>query len=109
MSLVVSLLRPSPLLLVVSGGGLALSLDEAGVCGNEVTDESLSPNHSIVVHLVYINLVVCQTSYAYSLRTRANKLETAAVQGPLACLTPPCQCIYHAYRVTVVMEDGLVY
>ena len=54
MSLVVSLLRPSPLLLVVSGGGLALSLDEAGVCGNEVTDESLSPNHSIVVHLVYI-------------------------------------------------------
>ena len=32
---------------------------------------------SILVHLVYINWVVCQTSYAYSLLMRANKLETA--------------------------------
>ena len=32
---------------------------------------------------------VCQTSYAYSLLMRANKLKTAAVQGSLACLTPP--------------------
>ena len=52
-----------------------------------------------IVHCIYVYM------YMYSLLMRANKLETAAVQGSLACLAPPrqffsctcttCTCTYN--------------
>ena len=60
----------------------------------------------ILGHLVYINRVVCQTSYGYVQVRRANKLETA-VQESLACLAPSmkmfCAQNAHVYvHVSVV-------
>ena len=45
--------------------------------------------HVYIWFTMCISWVVCQTSYVYSLLMRANWLETAAVQGSLACLAPP--------------------
>ena len=57
--------------------------------------------HFCILYIVYSpkSRVVCQTSYAYSLLMRAEKLETASVQGSLACLAPPRQyfCNAHAH------------
>ena len=54
---------------------------------------------------MYINVVVCQTSFVYSLLVRADKLETAAVQGSLACLAPPSVFFPTCVRDSLVKES----
>ena len=44
------------------------ALGETGVCGNEEASEShYLKTTGILVHLAYINRMVCRTSYAHSL------------------------------------------
>ena len=60
-----------------------------------------------LVLLVYINPVVCQTSYVvYSVPMRVNKCKTAsASHRSLTCLTPPChvQCTYMQAHLSTLL------
>ena len=47
--------------------------------------------------------MLCQTSFAYLLLMRANKLKTAALQGLLACLHEFCHVYYYIHFRRVVM------
>ena len=70
--------------------GLAL-LNILGVESSDYSDENLPLLYCALACLVHAHVHVHktgQTSYAYSLLMRANKLKTAAVQGLLACLDP---------------------
>ena len=72
----------------------------AGVCVDEVVAETqCHRSTAILVHLVYINCVVCQTSCAYSLLKRASKIELA-VRGLLACPADFFHVHVHVYACT---------
>ena len=48
---------------------------------------------------------MCQTSFVQPLLVRADKLETAAVQGSLACLVPSSVFFHTCVRDNLVKES----